>query len=384
MRWSRPPDSVAPSSSRSEVPDLYPLIKPFLRTLPAEAAHRLTLSALSLGLGGLVAGQSEPDPPSLGQTLWGRDFPNPVGIAAGFDKDAKVSDALLRLGFGFAETGTVTPNPQPGNPKPRIFRLYEDEAAINRMGFNSAGLEPTLARLRSRRRIGLVGVNLGKNRNSTDAAADYLEGVRRVGGLADYFVINVSSPNTPGLRDLQRRDILDDLLHRLVAARDEAAPGTPLLVKIAPDLSPDERADVAAVAAPSGIDGIVVSNTTIARPRGLKSREANEPGGLSGKPLFAPSTAVLADIYRLTGGKIPLIGIGGIASAEDAYAKIRAGASLVQLYTALVFQGPALLGKIKRGLAELLRRDGFALISQAVGADHVLASTALHPTSGPA
>ena len=364
------------------MPDLYPLIRPLLRALPAEAAHRLTLSALSLGLASLVAGPSEPDRPSLGQTLWGRDFPNPVGIAAGFDKDAKVPDALLRLGFGFAETGTVTPRPQPGNPKPRIFRLYEDEAAINRMGFNSAGLEPILARLRGREQTGVVGVNLGKNRDSADAAVDYLDGVRRVGRLADYFVINVSSPNTPGLRDLQRREVLDDLLRRLVTARDEAAPGAPLLVKIAPDLTEEERADIAAIAVPSGIDGMVVSNTTVARPRGLKSREAKEPGGLSGKPLFAPSTAVLADIYRLTEGKLPLIGVGGIASAEDAYAKIRAGASLVQLYTALVFQGPALLGKIKRGLAELLAQDGFANIAEAVGADHVLASPAPQLSSG--
>jgi len=363
------------------VADLYPLLRPLLRALPAEAAHRFTLRGLSWGLGGLVVGHIEPDPPSLRQKLWGREFSNPIGIAAGFDKDAEVPDALLRLGFGFAETGTVTPRPQPGNPKPRIFRLYEDQAAINRMGFNSRGLEPTLARLRARPRAGVVGVNLGKNRDSEDAAADYLEGVRRVGALADYFVINVSSPNTPGLRDLQRREILDDLLRRLVAARDEAAPGTPLLVKIAPDLSPEERADIAALAVPSGIDGIVIANTTVARPPGLRSATASEQGGLSGKPLFAPSTALLGEIYRLTGGKIPLIGVGGIASAADAYAKIRAGASLVQLYTALVFEGPALIGHLKRGVADLLRRDGFSAITEAIGADHVLASVVNHQAS---
>jgi dihydroorotate dehydrogenase len=366
------------------VRDLYPLIRPLLRALPAEAAHRLTLTGLSWGLGGIVGGPAEADPPSLKQTLWRRDFPNPIGIAAGFDKDALVPDALLRLGFGFAETGTVTPRPQPGNPKPRIFRLYEDDAIINRLGFNSAGLEPTLARLRVRRRVGIVGVNLGKNRDSEDAAADYLDGVRRVGALADYFVINVSSPNTPGLRDLQRHEILDDLLRRLVVARDKAAPGTPLLVKIAPDLTSAERADIAALAGPSGIDGIVIANTTVARQPGLKSAAAAEPGGLSGRPLFAPSTALLGEIYRLTEGKIPLIGVGGIASAEDAYAKIRAGASLVQLYTALVFQGPALIGHIKRGLAELLDRDGYASIARAVGADHVLASPVLQQTSSKA
>jgi dihydroorotate dehydrogenase len=366
------------------VPDLYPLIRPLLRALPAEAAHRLSLSSLACGLGDIVAGPTEPDPPILAQSLWGRDFPNPLGIAAGFDKDAQVPDALLRLGFGFAETGTVTPQPQPGNPKPRIFRLYEDAAVINRMGFNSAGLGPTLGRLGARPRRGIVGVNLGKNRDSAAAAADYLEGVRRVGSLADYFVINVSSPNTPGLRDLQRRDILDDLLRRLVAARDEAALGVPLLVKIAPDLSPEERADIAAVVGPSGIDGMVIANTTITRPPGLKSRAAREQGGLSGKPLFAPSTALLGEVYRLTDGRLPLIGVGGIVSADDAYAKIRAGASLVQLYTALVFHGPALISRIKRGLAELLRRDGFANIAEAVGVDHVLASPALHPASGSA
>jgi len=363
------------------LPDLYPLLRPLLRALPAEAAHRLTLRGLSWGLGGLVAGRNDRDPPSLRQTLWGREFPNPIGIAAGFDKNAEVPDALLQLGFGFAETGTVTPRPQPGNPKPRIFRLYQDQAVINRMGFNSRGLEPTLARLRARPRVGVVGVNLGKNRDSEDAAADYLEGVRRVGALADYFVINVSSPNTPGLRDLQRRETLDDLLRQLVAARDETAPGTPLLVKIAPDLSSEERADIAALAAPSGIDGIVIANTTVARPPRLRSSEAGEPGGLSGKPLFAPSTALLGEIYRLTDGKLPLIGVGGIASAEDAYAKIRAGASLVQLYTALVFAGPALVGRIKRGVADLLRRDGFSAIAEAIGADHVLASAVNHQAS---
>jgi dihydroorotate dehydrogenase len=363
------------------VPDLYPLIRPLLRALPAEGAHRLTLAGLACGLGGVVAGRVEPDPPSLGQTLWDRQFPNPIGIAAGFDKEAQVPDALLRLGFGFVETGTVTPRPQPGNRKPRIFRLYEDDAVINRLGFNSRGLGPTLARLRARPKAGIVGVNLGKNRDTTDVAVDYLDGVRRIGALADYFVINVSSPNTPGLRDLQRREILGDLLQQVVAARDEAAPGTPLLVKIAPDLSPEESADIATLASPTGIDGIIISNTTIARPPELRDADAGQQGGLSGKPLFAPSTALLAEIYRLTEGKIPLVGVGGVSNAADAYAKIRAGASLVQLYTALVFDGPALIGRIKRGLAEMLRRDGFASIGEAIGADHVLASPLRHQSS---
>ena len=348
------------------MPDPYPLIQPLLRALPPEAAHRLTLAALAAGLAGRPP---EPDPPILAQRLWSRDFPNPIGIAAGFDKDARVPDALLRLGFGFAEIGTVTPRPQPGNPKPRVFRLEADAALINRLGFNSGGLDPVIARLAARPRQGVVGVNLGKNRDSADPIADYAEGVRRTAALADYLVVNVSSPNTPGLRDLQARDTLETLLRTLLSARAESGASPPLLVKIAPDLSPEERADIAAVALATGIDGIIVSNTTVARPPGLRSPRAGEAGGLSGRPLFAPSTALLADIYRLTSGKLPLIGVGGVTSAADAYAKIRAGASLVQLYTALVFAGPTLLHDIKRSLAELLRRDGFASVAEAVGAD---------------
>lgn len=358
------------------MPDLFPLIRPLLHALPPETAHRVTLTVLGWGFGGVAAGRAEPDPPSLRQTLWGRDFPNPIGVAAGFDKDALVPDALLRLGCGFAETGTVTPRPQPGNPQPRLFRLYEDRAVINRLGFNNEGLDNTLARLRARPRNGIVGVNLGKNRDSDDAIADYLDGVRQVGALADYFVINVSSPNTPGLRDLQRREVLGDLLRQVVAARDAAAPGVPLLVKIAPDLNSEECADIAALAPEAGIDGITIANTTIARPPSLSSSHSAEPGGLSGKPLFAPSTALVGEIYRLTEGKMPLVGVGGVAGAADAYAKIRAGASLVQLYTALVFEGPALIGRIKQGLAELLRRDGFTSVAEAIGADHRMQASA--------
>jgi dihydroorotate dehydrogenase len=349
------------------VPDLYPLVRPLLRALPPETAHRLTLAALAAGL----AGTSRiPDPPELRQRLWGLDFPNPIGIAAGFDKDARAPAALLRLGFGFVETGTVTPRPQPGNPKPRVFRLDKDIAVINRMGFNSGGLDVLVARMAGRDRgAGIVGVNIGRNRDSADAAADYAEGVRRAAPVADYLVVNVSSPNTPGLRDLQARAVLEALLSQLLKARQEAGVTVPLLVKIAPDLSTGERADIAAVALATGIDGIVVANTTIARPPELRSPQAQEAGGLSGRPLFAASTALLAEMYRLTHGRIPLVGVGGVASAADAYAKIRAGASLVQLYTALVFAGPALIGEIKTGLAELLRRDGFASASEAVGVD---------------
>ena len=348
------------------MPDLYPLVRPLLHALPPETAHRLTLAALAAGL----AGTSRiPDPPELRQRLWDLDFPNPIGIAAGFDKDARAPDALLRLGFGFVEIGTVTPRPQPGNPRPRVFRLEADEALINRMGFNSGGLDTVVRQLAGRRRRGIVGVNLGKNRDSSDAAADYLDGVRRVAGLADYLVVNVSSPNTPGLRDLQARAVLDALLRQLLAARDEAGSRAPLLVKIAPDLTATECRDIAAVALATQIDGIIVANTTVARPPGLRSAGVPEAGGLSGRPLFERSTALLGEMFRLTEGQVPLIGVGGVAGAADAYAKIRAGASLVQLYTALVFTGPGLLDQIKTGLAALLRRDGFASVAKAVGVD---------------
>ncbi len=350
--------------------DLYPLIRPVLRRLPAETAHNLTLRALETGLGRLIVGRAarEPDPPILAQRLWGLEFPNPVGLAAGFDKDARVPEAMRSFGFGFVEIGTVTPRPQPGNPKPRVFRLEEDQAIINRMGFNSGGLDAAIERLRRRRHTGIVGVNLGKNRDSDDAVADYSEGIRRAAEVADYLVVNVSSPNTPRLRDLQRRASLQTLLAPLLRARDESGRPVPLLVKIAPDLTPEEREDIAAVALAAGVDGLIVSNTTVDRPAGLASRYAIEAGGLSGRPLFAASTALLADMYRLTGGRLPLIGVGGVASAAEAYQKIRAGACLVQLYTALVFNGPRLVTDIKAGLAELLRADGFTCLAEAVGA----------------
>lgn len=354
----------------ARMPDLYPLIRPALRLVPAESAHHLSLVALTAGLGGVLRdpAAAAPDPPILGQRLFGLDFPNPIGLAAGYDKDARVPDALLRLGFGFVELGTVTPQPQRGNPRPRLYRLDEDHAVINRMGFNSAGLDAVLARLARRRsRPGIVGLNLGANRDSGDAAADYAEGVRRAAGLAHYLVVNVSSPNTPGLRAWQRRAALETLLDRLRRARAESVRRVSLLVKIAPDLTAEECRDIAEVALAAGLDGLIVANTTIARPSGLKSRHAREAGGLSGRPLAAPATALIAEMYRLTEGRLPLIGVGGIANSDDAYARIRAGASLVQLYTALVFAGPALVGQIKRGLAERLRQDGYAAVAEAVG-----------------
>jgi dihydroorotate dehydrogenase len=326
---------------------------------------------------GLVGGRSTADDPVLACRVWDRELTNPIGLAAGFDKHAEVVDAALRLGFGFAEAGTVTPLPQPGNPRPRLFRLAEDAAVINRLGFNSKGLAPFAARLARRgrnvRAPGLAGANVGRNKETADANADFEIGVEAVAGFADYVVINLSSPNTPGLRALQARDALAVLLDRVMVARSRGAADPsrppPLVVKIAPDLTGEERRDVAEVALAAEVEGLIVGNTTIARPPELRSRDRAEAGGLSGRPLFSPSTECLADMYRLTGGRIPLIGCGGVASGADAYAKIRAGASLVQLYTALVFEGPGLVGRIKRELADLLRRDGFRSVAEAVGRD---------------
>jgi dihydroorotate dehydrogenase len=341
--------------------------------MDAERAHRLAVRALALGL---VPGDRQPDPPVLRQTAFGLTFVNPIGLAAGFDKNGEVVAPMLKLGFGFVEVGTVTPRPQPGNPRPRLFRLTRDRAVINRMGFNNAGADAMAARLARWRRDdalggrGILGINLGKNKDQTDAAADYAAGVAKLGALADYLVINVSSPNTPGLRALQERSQLSALIERVLAARAALARKPPLLLKIAPDLTEDERADIAAVALESGLDGLIVSNTTIARPAGLDPNHAGESGGLSGRPLLAPSTALLGEMYRRLEGRLPMIGVGGIASGADAYAKIRAGASLVQLYSALVFEGPGLVRRIKNELAALLARDGFASVGAAVGADH--------------
>ena len=279
-------------------------------------------------------------------------------------------DAILSLGFGFTEIGSVTPRPQPGNPQPRLFRLSEDRAVINRMGFNNHGLEAAAARLAARPRKGIVGANLGKNKDTEDAASDYVKGVAALGPLADYLVINVSSPNTPGLRALQGRAPLEALIGKTREAVAKLPAPKPLLLKIAPDLTTEDRADIAEVALASGLDGLIVSNTTIDRPASLRSAEAAQTGGLSGAPLFEPSTRLLGEIYRLTGGKILLVGVGGIGSAEQAYAKIRAGASLLQLYSALVYGGPPLIASINRGLAALLKRDGFSTLAEAVGADH--------------
>jgi dihydroorotate dehydrogenase len=349
------------------MPTVFDLALPLIRRLPPELAHRVTIRALRAGL---APPRRRIDPPSLALRLWGRDFANPVGLAAGFDKNAEAPDALLRFGFGFVEVGTVTPRPQAGNPRPRLFRLPGDEALINRLGFNNDGLPAATARLTARRgRGGIVGANIGKNRETLDDTADYVQGVTALAPLVDYLVVNVSSPNTPGLRELQRKNRVTALLEKLLAARASVMPSNPppLLVKIAPDLTAAERADLAAAALATRIDGLIIANTTVARPATLVSPEAHEPGGLSGRPLFAPSTALLAEMYRLTSGKVPIIGVGGIASGADAYEKIRAGASLVQLYTALVYRGPGLVQRIKLELAALLVRDGFASLAEAIG-----------------
>ncbi len=340
-----------------------------LRLLDPETAHRATLWALRRGLAPRAKAE---DDPSLAIRLWGRDFPNPLGLAAGFDKDAEVPGPLLALGFGFVEVGTLTPRPQPGNPRPRIFRLPEDGAVINRLGFNNRGAaaaRAALDRWRAAGGAGLVGVNVGKNKESADAAGDYAAAARTLAPAADYLTINVSSPNTPGLRALQAKAELEALIDGLRDALAGLDAGPPLLLKVAPDLGDDALADIAQVALERRLDGLIATNTTISRPSGLLGRHRGETGGLSGRPLFARSTEVLGRLHGLTGGRLPLIGVGGVASGADAYAKIRAGASLVQLYTGLVYHGPGLIARIKRDLAALLRRDGFARVADAVGAD---------------
>jgi dihydroorotate dehydrogenase len=342
-----------------------------LYTLQPETAHHAALYALERGWAGKRA---EPDDPVLATDVFGLHFTNPIGLAAGFDKDARVVDAILNVGFGFTEAGTVTPRPQPGNPKPRLFRLGEDDAVINRLGFNSGGVDAFAARLAARknraRARGIVGANVGKNKETVDGAADYVIGIEKVAALADYLVCNISSPNTPGLRAMQMRAPIEDLLKRVLAARDRATVGMkkpPLLAKVGPDLTEDEMRDIAEVALATGVDGLIIGNTTIDRPASLKSRDAQEAGGLSGAPLLKKATECLSAMYRLTGGRIPLIGCGGVASGRDAYEKIRAGASLVQVYSALVFHGPALANRIKRELAACLKADGFAHVADAVG-----------------
>jgi dihydroorotate dehydrogenase len=338
--------------------DLFSLAQPFLRRLDAEDAHRATIAALKL-LPPRPCGRNDP---RLAVSAFGLDFPNPVGLAAGFDKNAEVPDAMLGLGFGFVEVGTLTPRPQPGNARPRAFRLLEDRGVINRYGFNNDGHAPALERLSQRMRrggagIGVLGVNVGANKDAADRVADYVAGVRAFADVASYLTINVSSPNTPGLRDLQEPEALSELLARVVEAREAARARPPVLLKIAPDLTLDQLDAIVKVARTRGVDGMIVSNTTIARPPTLRSPLAREGGGLSGRPLFSLSTHMLAQTFLRVERQFPLIGVGGIDSAETACAKIEAGATLVQLYSALVYEGPGLVGRIAAGLLDALAAE---------------------------
>jgi dihydroorotate dehydrogenase len=343
------------------------LARPVLRALDPEVAHTLTIKALRFTHSPITP---ERDDPRLRVQALGQEFPNPIGLAAGFDKNVAVTEPMLRLGFGFVEAGTVTPRPQGGNPKPRIFRLVEDRAVINRLGFNNEGIEAARARLLALQgKPGIRGINIGANKDAADRVADYVTGVRELGPLAAYVTVNISSPNTPGLRGLQNKSELKALLAALTDARARLSHAVPLLVKIAPDLDDHACADIAELALASGIEGLIVSNTTIARPTSLKSRHAKETGGLSGAPLFVRSTAVLRAMRRFTDGRLTLIGVGGVSSGADAYAKIKAGATLVQLYTALTYEGPALITRIKRELLELMTRDGHPNIAAAIGTE---------------
>ncbi len=336
-----------------------------LGLLDPESAHELTVQLMALGFG--PRRRSGNAAAALRVRIAGIDFPNPLGLAAGFDKNAECYGAMLALGFGFVEVGAVTPRPQPGNDRPRVFRLRKDRAVINRYGFNNDGAE-AIARRLSPARAGVVGLNLGANKDSEDRAGDYVALLERLDGLADFYTVNISSPNTPGLRALQDRAALDDLLARVMAARRAMGTPAPVFLKIAPDLTDADKTDIAGSVRAHGVDALIISNTTLARPPTLKSPHVDEKGGLSGAPLFAPSTALLAEFHGELKGEVPLVGVGGVASAEDAYAKIRAGASLVQLYTALVYEGPGLVARILRALPQLLEADGFSSVAEAVGA----------------
>lgn len=343
---------------------LYQIARPFLFKADAETAHNLSLAALKIAPIPSLGSDTQ----VLAQTFAGLRFANPVGLAPGYDKNAEVPVEVLRLGFGYTEVGTLTPLPQEGNPKPRLFRLVEDEAVINRMGFNNEGQAAAIARLRNipdNALMGPLGINIGANKNSTDRVADYVIGVRNMEPLADYLTVNISSPNTPGLRALQDKAALDDLLAQVIEARTR---DTPVFLKVAPDLLPADIDDIVEVALSRGVAALIVSNTTLSRPA-LVSRHSGETGGLSGAPLREMAQQRVVDFRKASGGQLPLIGVGGISSAEDAYARIRAGASLVQIYSALVYHGPGLARTINKRLGRLVQADGFANITDAIGVD---------------
>lgn len=349
--------------------DLYPLVRPLLFALDAERAHGLTIAALKRRRG--AAPRGEPAVGPLHMRVAGLEFPNPIGLAAGFDKNAEVFGPMLGLGFGFVEVGTLTPLPQAGNPRPRLFRLPEDRAVINRLGFNNRGQEDAKRRLARRRGSagangGIVGVNIGANKDSADRIGDYAAGVRRMAEVADYLTINISSPNTPGLRALQDEAALNDLLAAVVAARAESGCAPPLFLKVAPDLEPADVDAIAKAALDHRLDALIVSNTTISRPP-LESANKDQAGGLSGAPLKGLALQRLRDFRTATGAALPLVAAGGVESGPDAYDRIRAGASLVQLYTALIYHGPGLVRTILAELEEYLAADGFTSVAEAVG-----------------
>ncbi|XP_065675921.1 dihydroorotate dehydrogenase (quinone), mitochondrial isoform X2 [Hydra vulgaris] len=343
---------------------------PLIRMIDAERAHILAVKLASWKLVPKFK-TLDADKSLLSTALWNLKFESPLGLAAGFDKNAECVDGMFKMGFGFVEVGSITPKPQYGNAKPRVFRLSQDEAIINRYGFNSFGADIAFSNLsaRSKHKNGIVGVNIGKNKLTEDSAADYVENVLKFGELADYLVINISSPNTPGLRNMQSRKELQELLERVLEAREKLQNKPPLLVKISPDLSNFDKEDISAVVTSSKtkVDGLIISNTTVSRPQSLISANKNEVGGLSGKPLKDLATQCIKDMYILTGGSIPIIGVGGISNGADAFDKICNGASLVQLYTSLTIHGPPVVGKVKLELAEILRQNGFSSVKQAVG-----------------
>jgi dihydroorotate dehydrogenase len=347
---------------------MFHLARPMLFALAPEQAHEMTLKALEAGV---YPRDTQASDARIAVRLAGLEFPNPVGIAAGYDKDARVPDAVLGLGCGFAEIGTVTPLAQTGNPTPRVFRLVEQNGLINRLGFNNGGHRAALERLQRRAKQGIVGVNIGANKDSADRTADYVAGLETFWDVASYFMVNISSPNTPGLRDLQAPAALDELLGRVMAARASkiagGSPSRPVFVKIAPDVAEDDLPAIVARLEANGVDAIAVSNTTLARPGLSQVDAAKEAGGLSGRPLFHRSTVVLARVHQLSGGRIPLIGIGGIDSPGSALAKIEAGASLLQLYTGLIYEGPGLIPRIKQHLADAVRIAGATSISNLTG-----------------
>jgi dihydroorotate dehydrogenase len=349
------------------IPSLASALMPLMRGLDAETAHGIALKALAAGLAGRDSGR---DDPVLETHALGLRLRNPIGLAAGFDKDAVAVAPLMRLGFGFVEAGTVTPRPQPGNPRPRLFRLAEDAAVINRMGFNNGGLDGYVARIAALPRPlpAVFGANIGINKEGADPERDYPALYAAVAPHADYVTVNVSSPNTPGLRDLQGEERLASILDAIGAIRATLPRTPPLLVKIAPDLADDALGPIVQVCLTRGVAGLIVSNTTIARPA-LRSAHAREAGGLSGAPLFGPSTEVLRKVHAIARGRLVLVGVGGIATPEQAYAKIRAGASLVQVYTGFAYAGPVLPRRLADGLAALLKRDGFTSVADAVGRD---------------